>query len=161
MNPEDLRRELRHSDDSSMRFRRAIAGVSVAGMASMTAVALLQTGLIKRLPDPPIEGFNSNAVTLSRTAFALGVPDGSLSVASFAANIPLAAAGGSDRARRHPWLPIAAAAKAGTESLVSAWYLRREKAWCSYCLIAAAANIAIFVLTIPELNRAIRSYFDE
>jgi len=33
MNPEDLRRELRHSDDSSMRFRRAIAGVSVAGMA--------------------------------------------------------------------------------------------------------------------------------
>ncbi len=138
------------------RFRRGVIGASVVGMASMTAVTLLQTGLIKHLPDPPIKGFNSDQVTLSRTAFALGVPDGTLSLASFAANIPLAAAGGFEGGRRPSWLPIAASAKAGVESIVSAWYLRREKAWCSYCLAAAVANFTILALTIPELRRVLK-----
>ena len=119
----------------------------------MAVVALRQTGVIKRLPEVPVDGFDAEGVTLSRTAFALGVPDATLSVASLAANIPLAAAGASDRG---PWLPIAAAAKAGAESAASVWYLRREKSWCSYCLVAALANFAVFSLGLPEVIRVFR-----
>jgi uncharacterized membrane protein len=151
MTPELLREELRSSDDCQMQCRRGIIVASLAGMAAMGAVTLLQTGLLKRLPELPLRGFDAEAVTLSRTAFALGLPDGSLSLASFAANIALAAAGGTNRGR---WLPIAASAKAGVESLVSLWYLRHEKAWCSYCLVAASANFAIFGLSLAELRRA-------
>jgi uncharacterized membrane protein len=151
-----LRRDLLTGESADMRRRRGIIGISLAGMAAMTGVALLQTGIIKRLPGLPVRGFDARRVVLSDTAFALGVPDGALSVASLAANLPLAAAGGAERARRHRWLPIGAAAKAGMESLVSVWYLRREKARCSYCLIAAGANIAIFLLALPELRRALQ-----
>lgn len=153
MRPEQLRSELRSHDHGEMRFRRGIIGCSLAGIAAMGAVTLLQTGVVKHLPELPWRGFDANKVTLSRTAFALGLPDGSLSVASFAANIPLAAFGGRRRSRG---LAIAAAAKAGVESLVSLWYLRQEKARCSYCLTAAAANLAIFALSLPELRRAPR-----
>jgi uncharacterized membrane protein len=157
VNPAVLRRDLRGSESGAMRRRRAIIAVSVAGMSAMTAVALFQTGILKRLPELPLKGFHAGRVTLSSTAFALGVPDGSLSVASFAANIPLAAAGDAARDRTQPWIPVAACAKAGIESLVSAWYLTREKSRCSYCLAAAAANFTIFALTLPEARRAIRN----
>lgn len=115
-------------------------------MAAMSAVALRQMGMIRRLPELP--GFDSESVILSKTAFALGVPDGTLSAASFAVNLPLAAFGGTNRPRT---LAIAATAKAGIESAVSLWYLRQEKARCSYCWTAAAANFAIFALSLTDL----------
>ncbi len=111
----------------------------------MTPVALVQTGIIHRLPDIPVRGFDSEAVTLSREAYSLGVPDGCLSLASFAANVPLAALAG-----RRKWLAVLTA-KAALESTVSAWYFRRQRAWCSYCLVAAAANFTVLGLAIAEL----------
>lgn len=154
MGIEELRNDLQNSNTVSMRCRRAIIAASLAGMGAMEAVALRQTGMIKRLPELPAEGFDAEQVVLSDTAYALGVPDGTLSLASLAANIPIAAAGPAERAA---WLPIAAAAKAGIESLVSLWYMRREKRWCSYCLVAAAANLTIFALTLPEARTAFKS----
>ncbi|HLH40773.1 MAG TPA: vitamin K epoxide reductase family protein [Bryobacteraceae bacterium] len=127
-----------------MRCRRGIIGASLVGMAAMGAVALLQTGILKRLP-------GAGKVTLSPEAFAWGVPDGVLSAASFATNLPIAAFGGEERPR---WIAIVAAAKGAMESGVSLWYLRREKAWCPYCIAAASANFAICALTLPELRRA-------
>lgn len=122
----------------------------------MGLVALRQTGILPHLPELPVRTFRSESVVLSKTAFALGVPDATLSVASMAANIPLAAAGGANRAERLPWLPVLASAVAGAQSMASLWYLRREKALCSYCLIAAAANFVVFGLTVPELLDAVR-----
>lgn len=58
----------------------------------MAAVTALPTGIVKHLPDPPLRGFDSDRVNTSRTAFPFGIPDGSLALLSFAANIPLAAA---------------------------------------------------------------------
>ncbi len=133
--------------------------LSLVGLANMGAVSLLQTGVVRHLPDPPLPGFDSDRVNLSKTAFPLGIPDGTLGLLSFAVNLPLAAYGPADRDRRLPWLPVLATTKALADSLVSAWYFYQmpvhEKAWCGYCILSALANWGILALAMPEGRRAL------
>jgi hypothetical protein len=81
-----------------------------------------------------------------------------LSLASLAANIPLAAFGGENRAEEQPLIPLAIAAKASVEAAVAGWYFyqmpTKEKAWCGYCILGAAANFGIAALTLAEAKRA-------
>ncbi len=155
---QELRRELQQSNESDLKVRRAIIGLSLLGMGAMTAVSLFQTGVIKHLPDPPIKNFDSDKVNSSDTAYVLGVPDGTLSLASLAANIPLAAFGGKNRAEEQPLVPIAFAAKATVEAAVAGWYFyqmpTKEKAWCGYCIVGALANWSIAALSLVEAKRA-------
>ena len=157
--PQLLRRELQESDTPEMQKRRAVIVASLAGIASMAAVTLLQTGIIKHLPDPPFGNFDSDRVNSSDTAYRFGLPDGSISLASLALNIPIAAFGGAERVREHPWLSIFAAGKAVAEAVAASWYFyqmpAKEKAWCGYCVSGALANIAIAALTIPEARDAL------
>jgi uncharacterized membrane protein len=161
MNARELRIDLRTHRGADMKRRRGIVVLSLFGIANMAAVTLLQTGVLKHLPDPPVAGFDSDKVNTSDLAYSLGSPDGSLSLAGLAANIPLAGFGGADRAEKMPWAPIAAAAKSGIEALAAGWYFyqmpAKEKAWCAYCIGGALANAAIFALTIPEACRAWRA----
>jgi uncharacterized membrane protein len=142
-----------------MKRRRQIIGLSLVGMASMTAVSLLQTGLVDHLPDPPLPGFNSDKVNTSDDVYQFGVPDGTLSLASLAANIPLAAFGEAGRARKKPWVPLMAAAKAATEAVGARWYFyqmpAKEKAWCGYCIAGALVNAGLLALTLPEAREAL------
>jgi uncharacterized membrane protein len=158
MNPQQVREHLQEGDTPDLRRRRAVIGLSLVGMASMAAVSLLQTGMVKHLPDPPLGSFNSDKVNSSDTAYRFGVPDGTVSLASLAANIPLAAYGGANRAREQSWVPILAAAKAAVEAVAAAWYFyqmpAKEKAWCGYCILGALANMGIFALTLPEARKA-------
>jgi len=127
-------------------------------MASMAAVSLLQTGVIRHLPDPPLENFDSDKVNSSDTAYALGAPDGTLSLAALGMNLPLAGFGGAYRSRRTPYVPIAAAVKAGIEAAAAGWYFyqmpAKEKKWCAYCIAGAIANFTVFGLTLPEAAKA-------
>ena len=102
----------RPGDLQALRNRRAVVGLSLVGMASMATTGLLQAGVIRHLPDPPLKGFNSDKVNLSKTAFPLGIPDGTLALVSFALNLPHAGYGGADRARTVSWVPLLAGAKA-------------------------------------------------
>jgi hypothetical protein len=77
---QNLRRELQEEQTGDLRLRRAIIGLSLLGMGAMAAVTLFQTGVISHLPDPPLEDFDSDKVNSSDTAYALGVPDGALSL---------------------------------------------------------------------------------
>lgn len=125
----------------------------------MAAVSLLQSGLVKHLPDPPIKGFDSDRVNSSDTAYKLGAPDGTLSLAALAMNVPLASFGGEKRVQKMPWVPLVAAAKAGIEAIAAGWYFyqmpTKEKAWCPYCITSAFANVSIFALTMPEAMKAV------
>ena len=158
---QELRRELQNGNSKDLKLRRGIIGLSLVGIAAMTAVTLLQTGIVKHLPDPPIDSFDSDKVNSSDTAYALGVPDGALSLASLAANIPLAAFGGENRSETMPLVPIAAAAKATVEAAVAGWYFyqmpTKEKKWCGYCIVGAAANWGIAVLSLIEAKKAWKS----
>jgi uncharacterized membrane protein len=152
-----LRRDLQRDSTTAMQLRRAIIGTSVAGVVSMVPVTMLQTGIVHHLPDPPLKGFHSDAANLSLIAYKFGVPDGAMSVASFAINIPLAAFGGADRARTKPLIPLIAAGKAAIDAAVSTWYfdkMRRGKKWCPYCIVGAISSLAVFILTVPEARSA-------
>ncbi len=161
LSPQVLRKELQEKETKGLRRRRAIIGLSLLGMGAMTAVSLFQTGIIKHLPDPPIDSFDSDKVNSSDTAYALGVPDGTLSLASLAANIPIAAFGGTDRAEKQPLVPIFAAGKSLVEAVVAGWYFyqmpTKEKAWCGYCIMGAFANVGVAVLTLPEAIEALEN----
>lgn len=126
----------------------------------MAAVSLLQTGLVSDLPDPPIAGFDSKKVNLSDEAFQFGVPDGTVALASMAANVPLAAMGGADRVESVPWVPLLAVGKAAIEAVGSSWYFyqmpAKENAWCSYCIAGAMVSLGVFGLTLPEGRTAWR-----
>ena len=156
--PYETRRHLQESDAPDLQNRRAVILASLAGIASMGAVTLLQTGIVKHLPDPPFGNFDSDRVNLSDDAFRFGLPDGPVSLASLALNIPIAAFGGADRSRRYPWLPLFAAGKAAVEAVVAGWYFyqmpAKEKAWCGYCIAGALTNLAIAALTVPEARHA-------
>ena len=158
-NPQQLRRELQEGETEHIKLRRGIIGLSLIGMGAMAAVSLLQTGIVKHLPDPPINSFHSDEVNSSDTAYMLGVPDGPVSLASLAANIPIAAFGGINRAQERPWVPLFAAGKAAIEAVIASWYFyqmpAKERAWCGYCITGALANIGIFALTLPEAKEAL------
>ena len=158
---QEFRAELQQKKTEGLKRRRKIIGLSLLGMGAMTAVSLFQTGIIKHLPDPPIDGFDSDKVNSSDTAYALGVPDGTLSLASLAANIPIAAFGGDNRAEEMPLVPIAAAGKSVVEAVVAAWYFyqmpTKEHAWCGYCIVGALANIGIAALSLPEAVEAFKA----
>ena len=155
---QQLRKELQEGKGKGLKKRRGIIALSLLGMGAMTAVTLLQTGIIGHLPDPPLPDFDSDKVNSSDTAYALGVPDGAMSLASLAANIPIAAFGGEDRAEEMPLVPLAAAAKSTVEAAVAGWYFyqmpAKEGKWCGYCIVGALANIGIAVLSIPEAKKA-------
>jgi uncharacterized membrane protein len=160
LKPSDLRSQLQGSGSADMRRRRTIVGLSLFGMANMAIVSLLQTGLVKHLPDPPFDSFDSDKVNSSNTAYTLGTPDGTLSLAGLAMNLPLAGFGGDGRAETTPLVPIAASVKSGVEALAAGWYFyqmpSKEKKWCAYCIGGAIANFGIFALTIPEALKAFK-----
>lgn len=157
--PRQLRRELQQGTSPDLRRRRAIIGLSLFGLANMAAVSLLQTGVVKHLPDPPLDSFDSDRVNSSDIAYQLGTPDGTLSLAGLALNVPLAGFGGEDRAEKTPYVPLAASVKSGIEALAAGWYFyqmpAKEKKWCAYCIAGAIANFGIFALTIPEALKAV------
>lgn len=120
--------------------------------------SLLQTGVVRDLSDPPLDGFDSDKVNSSDTAYALGAPDGTLSFAGLALNLPLAAFGCVTRSKQVPYVPLAAAAKSGIEAVAACWYFyqmpAKEKQWCAYCIAGAIANATIFALSLPEAIKA-------
>jgi uncharacterized membrane protein len=125
----------------------------------MAAVSLLQTGVVKHLADPPLDSFDSDKVNSSDLAYQLGTPDGTLSLAGLAMNVPLAGFGGANRAKTVPYVPVAAAFKSGLEAMAAGWYFyqmpSKEKKWCAYCIAGAIANFGVFALTVPEALKAL------
>jgi uncharacterized membrane protein len=162
MSPQELERSIREDDRSEMRYRRGIVAVSLVGMAAMGFVSLLQTGVVKKLPDPPTDtpNFDTEKVNTSEEAFSYGMPDGALVLVSHATNLAIAAAGPADRYEKRPWLPVAAAAVALPQALIAAKYLfyqmpKVDKAWCPYCVVDALTHFATVALTLPEALKAL------
>jgi uncharacterized membrane protein len=158
----ELGRDLRESSSEFMKKRRGVLGLSLASIASMGVIALYQTGILKHVPEPPLPGLDADKVNGSAQAYQyLETPDAVLGVGSYALTLGLAATGPPDRATRQPWLPLALAAKAGVDAILSAKLTfeeaKRYRAFCLWCLVAAGATIATVPLVIPEARAALRS----
>jgi hypothetical protein len=59
LTPQQLRQQLQREDAPDLKRRRDIIAWSLVGMATMAAVTLLQTGIVKHLPDPQFGNFDS------------------------------------------------------------------------------------------------------
>lgn len=163
--PAELRDEIRDSDSVAMRTRRAQVVVNLIGIGAMMLTTLLQTGVVRRLPDPRIGRFDTKKVNTSDEAFSYGGPDSPINIAAHATNVILASTGSVDRARTHPWLPLAATAIAGAQAAVAAKYLfyqmpKVDHAWCPYCIVDALTHFANFSLTLREAADAMDTVTD-
>ena len=163
MNPTQLSEELRKGKNPHMSRRRAIIGLSMLGGSMGQLVTLYQTGIVSHLPDPPGQQlFDADRVDASEYAYSrFNSPDGPIMVANYAITAWLAAAGGLDRARRNPFLPIAMGIKLLLDGVVAAELAREEwsenKAFCEYCQVATVCSFASLILAVPEITTAVRT----
>ncbi|MGN6554517.1 MAG: vitamin K epoxide reductase family protein [Verrucomicrobiota bacterium] len=160
MNPARLSRELRTAQDSYLKQRRAIAGLSLVAIGAMGIISLYQLGIIKHLPQPPLPKLDADRVDASAEAYSLfDTPDAVLGLGNYAVTLGLAAMGGKDRAKTRPWIPLALAAKAGFDALqgvrLTVDQTVKQKAYCIWCLVAAAASVALFPLSLAEARAAV------
>ena len=87
-----------------------------------------------------------------------GTPDALLGMASYAATACLAGMGGKNRWKHTPWIPLAMAGKTAVDTALAAkltvdqW--TKYRAFCIWCLMAAAATFATAPLALPEAKAA-------
>lgn len=162
MTPSELSRQLREDRSPTMQRRRWIVGLSLVGVTLGQIVAAYQTGLIKRLPDPPVGPFDSGRVDASDYAYKrMQTPDALFMIVTYGITAALAGAGGRDRARTHPALPLALAGKAAYDAAVCVqlgveeW--RENKALCAYCQLATLVSFATLGLSLFEARDAART----
>ena len=156
LDPAILSAELRDGRHGYLRQRRALAGLTLGAMGAMGVTALYQLGLIARLPDVPLPRFDAAQVDAAAEAYAtLAMPNSVLRLGSYTVTLALVAAGGQNRARRHPWLPLALATKVlGLDLPLAArgvgqqWV--RHRAFCVWSLAAGVATALSAGLALPE-----------
>ena len=160
MNAAAIREELREGKSQSLTRRRRIALLSAVGAVNFSVLSLYQVGVIRKLPDFPGEIFDSNGVNASEEAYALGLSDAPLGLASYAANIILASTKGSARTGRSPgWdMLLGGAVLAGAGSALYYLYqmLFEQKKLCTYCLVGAAINLAMVPPAWKEMQGSLR-----
>lgn len=152
---EALSQWFRNGHDGFIRHRRRTAALSLLGIASLGAVVAYQVGLVRHLPDPPLNVFDSDRVDASGEAYRWGsMPDAALGMANQAVTLVLTSVGGPGRENRRRWLPILLAAKtlldAASSLYLTAEQISRHRRLCFYCLIAAAASLATVPAALPE-----------
>src|SRR6266536_2221930 len=160
MKPEDLSKAVRESDSLPMSRRRGIVGPSLAAAGSMGLIALYQSGVIRHIPEPPLPALDADKVDASAEAFErLEVGDAFLGFVSYGVTMTLAAMGAPDRSEQQPWIPLALAGKiafdVATAAKLSIDQWTKHKAFCFWCLTAAAATFATAPLAIPETRTAL------
>ncbi len=156
MNPSQLSEELRNGSNPHLNRRRWIIGLSMVGAAVAQIVSLYQTGIIKKLPDPPLDVFDSDKVDASDYAYKrLDTPDGLMMLTNYGVTACLAGAGGQNRAADNPMLPIAMGVKALVDTATALKLTQEEwaenKKLCFYCQVATVSSLASLALAIPEV----------
>ncbi|MBC6610060.1 vitamin K epoxide reductase [Hymenobacter sp. BT507] len=162
MNPTQLSHELRNGQSPDLKRRRWIIGLSMVTVAAGQMVTLYQTGIIKHLPDPPLDVFDSDKVDASDYGYKrLDTPDAGPMMITGALTATLAAAGGMERATTMPWLPVAMGVKTVVDAVTNITLGREEwkenKALCFYCQASTVAALATVALAAPEVIKAVKN----
>lgn len=158
---ESVSDDLRLGTGGHLPARRRQAALLVLASASLGVVSLYQFGLIKHLPEPPLPFLDADAVDASGEAYASALtPDATLGILSAAASLALVGMGGADRAHDRPVIPLLAAGKLALDALgglyLTAEQASRHRKFCSWCLLAAAAQAAALPAALPEAREALR-----
>lgn len=153
--------DLRRGTGDFLEQRRRIAGLTSLAATALGVVGLYQFGLIRRVPEPALPFLDADAVDASGEAYqALKTPDAALGLLSAGVTLVLAGMGDRDRARTMPWVPLAlvskTAADAGGGLYLLAEQITKHRKVCSWCTVAALAQLATLPLALPEGRAAIR-----
>ncbi|MBW3579803.1 MAG: vitamin K epoxide reductase [Actinobacteria bacterium] len=154
--------DLRRGTGELLDRRRRVAALSLGSIGALGAVAAYQTGVVRHLPEPPLPGVDADTVDASGEAYQeLKTPDAALGILSSAVTLVLAGMGDRRRATERPWLALALAGKVGLDA-ASGLFLTAEQAskhrrFCSWCLAAAAASVAMVPQVLPEAQVAWRT----
>jgi uncharacterized membrane protein len=160
MKPEEIRDVLRSEQSEDLDRRRKAVLLSAIGIADFSLISLLQSGVIRRLPDIPYpEVFDTNGINTSKTSYAMGVPDAAISTVMLAAKMALATAGGSEKASRKPFFDLLLGGVALGHAFGAAQMtynmLFKKKKICIYCLTGAALIFSTAAVIAPTvLNNA-------
>jgi uncharacterized membrane protein len=161
LSPSDLSQELREGESGDLTRRRRGIALSVVGAVIGGVVTLYQTGVVKRLPDIlPGEIWDAEKVDASDYAYRhLQQPDAPMMMVTYGLTAMALAAGGKDRARQNPALPVVATLKAVGDFVTCLALARQEWAenrkLCSYCQVATAISGTTVALTLPETLKAL------
>lgn len=141
-------------DHEASRRRHSIVKLAAFAAANFTLGSLVQTGAIRRLPDPPIPGVDSYRVMTSRAAYPFGVPDAPVALAFHATVMALAGLAIRVRPRRQRLIDrlIASGVLAGAVGVARyAIEMVRLRRACVYCIAAGATMLA---MVPPALHNA-------
>ncbi len=153
---------LRRQDSSALSRRRGASALYLLAVAALGVVDAYQSGIIRSVPEPTWPGLDADRVDASGEAYrTLGTPDAGIGIASYGLSLVLLGAGADDRAEDKPWLPLLAAAKVAADALggvyLFAEQVTKHRRICSWCTLAAAANVAAVPLVLPEARQAWRT----
>lgn len=156
-----LSHDIRSADDGLTARRRRVAALAMGAAGCMGVIALFQLGVTRHVPEPDLPLLDADTVDASGEAYGLlSVGDAFIGFVSYGVTMLLAAMGGPKRHESHPYLPLALAVKAGFDAAqagkltVDQW--TKHRAFCSWCLTAAAATFAVVPAVIPEARAAWR-----
>jgi len=159
LTPAELGRELRHGYSPFLKRRRGIIGLSLFSCGVLGAVALYQTGILKKLPEPRGPFFETAKVNGSGQAYSLlSTPDALLGLASYSVTAALAGMGPENRWRTHPWMALAMGLKLFADSALAGKLTLDEckkfRAFSLWSLLAAAVTWTALPLALPETKAA-------
>ncbi len=156
---QDLSLLWRVGESPSLRRRRHAASTALASATVMAGLSLYQLGVVRRLPELPLPGFDARVVDASAQAYQLlGSPDATLGVVSYAVTAALAGLGGAQPpAGLSAVLAAKAAVDLGWAAKLTADQATKHRAACSWCLLASALTLATFVSAAAELRATWRN----
>ncbi|MEP6860814.1 MAG: vitamin K epoxide reductase family protein [Deltaproteobacteria bacterium] len=162
MNTDAVGTELTAGAGEGLRARRTVAAIAAGLAVDFAIIGMHQYGVIRSLPDLPVRGFDSNAVTTSSAAYPFGIPDSALALAGLGGIIALATAGGSASTGRPPLFDVALGAATAIGAGGALYYLntmRRERTLCAYCLVGSVGMFAMAAIAAPAAVRAVARWF--
>jgi hypothetical protein len=160
LTPAELGRDLRQGYTPFLKRRRGVIGLSLFSCGVLGAVALYQTGILKKLPEPRGRFFDSEKVNGSAQAYSLlATPDALLGLASYAVTATLAGMGPENRSRTHPWMVLAMGLKLFADSVMAGKLtlgeVKKFRTFSPWSLLAAAATWTALPLALPEAKAAL------
>lgn len=112
------------------------------------------------VPELSLPFLDADAVDASGEAYQEPkTPDAALGLVSAGVTLVLAGMGDRDRTRTWPWVPVALAAKtaadAGGGLYLLAEQITKHRKVCSWCTLAALAQLATLPIALPEARAAV------
>jgi hypothetical protein len=151
--------DLRRGSGSFLENRRRIAALHSLAALGLGVVGLYQFGLLRRVPELPLPGLAADAVDASGEAYQeLRTPDAALGIVSTGVTLVLAGMGDRGRAQGLPLVPLALAAKVALDAAAGGYLLAEQvtkhRRICSWCTVAALAQMAAVPFALPEARAA-------